>query len=375
MDEPYDYPPDIDRDFHKPVRPKRGDWSPSGSRQRAAFSLGKLQIAGILLIVVFVWALISAVAIGMFGIHVLALTEFEDDGKADVSGYVTDSEGQALVNVTVVIHGTQHFSRTNFEGFYTIENVKEGNYEIEASKNGYGSVTKRVSLNPNSPTLVNFVLEEGGFDTTVNERYGSNLSDLANLNMATAIIIMIYGTIALIGGILCYLQRLYYLCMFGALCGIVSGVLSIGIFIAPIIAIIALIYILRNQEEFVSSETSFMDRIFGVRPKTRPAGISRGGSYKSKGPSSTKKLKPKKQRPDYLESEYPPPMVQEDDLGEIGPPVPSDMPEPSGPPFKCRACGGTVKSEAQGIFCQCGASYHIFCANSISRCKSCGTQF
>ena len=47
----------------------------------------------------------------MFEIHILALTEFEDDGKSDVSGFVTDEEGHILDNVTVVIHGTHHFQR------------------------------------------------------------------------------------------------------------------------------------------------------------------------------------------------------------------------------------------------------------------------
>jgi hypothetical protein len=351
---------DTDGYESKEIRPKSDAWNKSqaasGPRYQApsgkTFTLGKLQIAGILLIIVFIWGIVSAVTIAMFEIHLLALTEFEDDNRADISGFVTDEEGHSLVNATVAIHGTQHFAKTNSEGFYTIEDVREGEYEVEASLKDYGSVTKRVSLNANSPTLVNFILEEGGYDKTINERYGSNLSDLRYLNFATAIFIVIYSSLALMGGILAYFQRFYWIAMFGSLCGIISGILSIGIIIAPILSIIALILIVRHQDEFTTSETSFVDRLFGVRKaEARPMGPPREGAQKIKRPYPTVPPMAGPAGPSYTESEA------------------SGMSMGSS---TCSACGGTVKSESQGIMCQCGASYHRFCASSISVCKTCG---
>jgi hypothetical protein len=325
-----------------------------GTSPTRSFSLGKLQFAGILLIIVFIWGIISAVTISMFDIHLLALTEFEDDGRADVSGFITDSEGNSLYNVTVIVHGTQYFTKTNLDGFYTMENIKEGEYEIEASLEGYGSVTKRVALDPNSPTMVNFVLEEGGFDKTINERYGSNLSDLQHLNYATAGFIIVYASFALIGGILAYFQRYYWLAMFGGLCGIISGILSIGIIIAPILSFIALYYIVRNQEEFITAERPLVDRLLGVhRTESRPVGTVKGGAGKYKGggyaPSQIKTKASKPIPPEPMSTEF-------------------EGPSP------CAACGGTVKSEAQGTTCRdCGVNYHKFCADSISICKKCGS--
>jgi hypothetical protein len=326
-----------------------------GSSSRSPFTLTHLQIAGIILIIVFIWGMVSAITFAMFDIHLLALTEFDDDGRADVAGYVTDDQGNTLYNVTIIVHGTQYFTRTNLDGYYTIENIKEGEYEIEASQDGYGTLTKRVTLDPNTPTLVNFVLEEGGFDTTENERYGSNLSDLEHLNYSTAAIIIVYSSFALIGGILSYFQRYFWLAMFGGLCGIIAGVFSIGIVIAPILSFIALIIIVRNQEEFVTAERPLLERLLKIeRAKTRPTGVAKGGAVKHKSPS--------------------PPPVKTKASKPMVPMVPMSPPRDLEPSMTCSACGGTVKSESMGTYCpECGAMYHKFCGSSISVCKSCGS--
>ncbi len=372
MDGPMNYPPDTNNTRNRVPQRRMKGWQPDDSpKGEPLFFLGKLQIAGMLLIIVFIWGLISAIAIAMFEIHVLALTEYEDDGKGDVYGYVMDGEGIALQNAYVAIHGTQHYTKTNYDGYYSFKNVKEGNYEIEASKEGYSNITKRVSIESYTPAMVSFTLKEGGFDEEVDEMYGSNLSDLRNLNMATAIIIMIYGTFALLGGILAIFQRYYWLVMFGALCGIVSGILSIGIIIAPILSIIGLYYIIKNKEEFRTSETSIMDRIFGARrPVSKPVIIPSGKARKT---SMYKTLDFNAPTIDaqYEESHFlpplppPPPPIAEEEISSDYPPPEPEISQ------KCRACGGTIKSEAQAMMCQCGCSYHKFCANSISSCKNC----
>ncbi len=333
-----------------------------------SFTFGKLQIAGILLIIVFIWCLVSAVAISMFEIHILALTEFSDDGKSDVYGYVTDDNGDNLVNATVSIHGTQHFAKTNPDGFYSLENVREGDYEIEASSSGHGSITKRISLNANAPILVNFMLEEGGHDTTENARYESHLSELRYLNYSTAIFIMIYGSMALIGGIFALFERFYWLAMFGALCGFVAGVLSIGIVIGPVLSIVALYLILVNHEEFSTSERPFGARLSGIgRAQPSVRGVSKAAPRKLQRYPATPKASAEKIAPGYTETPYAPPPPPMDVRG----PPPPPPPEPGGPVLKCVACGGTIRTESLGIICTCGAWYHRFCAVSTSSCRQC----
>lgn len=352
-----------------PTYPFRQGTGPKGGRK--SFTLGKLQIAGILLIVVFVWCLISALAISMFEIHILALTEFTDDGKSDVYGFVTDENGDSLVNVTVSIHGTQHFAKTNRDGYYSMENVREGDYEIEASASGYGSITKRISLNANAPILVNFMLEEGGHDTTENARYESNLSELRFLNYSTAIFIMIFGSFALLGGIFALFERFYWFAMFGALCGFVAGVLSIGIVIGPALSAVALFLILVNHEEFSTSDIPFADRLFGVgRAQPRVSGVSRAQPRKMQRPPVKSKAGAEKMTGGYAEAPYPPPPPPMEERGMAPPPMPRD--EPGGPALQCIACGGTIRSESHGIACSCGGWYHRFCAVSTNKCKRCG---
>lgn len=341
------------------------------SQPTLIFNLGKLQIAGILLIIVFIWGVLSAVAISMSEIDPPATIEFEDDGKGDVSGYVYDENGINLENVTVAIHGTQHFTRTNLEGFFTIENIKEGDYKIEASLEGYGSETKQISIVAHKPLHLEFFLEEGGYGETSNERYGSELPTLKHLPYTTAIFIIIYGSLALIGGILAYIQRYYWIAMFGALCGTITGILSIGIIIATILSIIALILIIGNQEEFTTSETSFIDRLFGGRKaETKARGAPRKGFQKLKPYGPQTKPESSTIEPSY-EEEYPSDTTLP--LGAEEPTSPMDSEVISEPSPTCDLCGGTVRTKAQGIQCQCGAWYHKFCASSISECKKCGS--
>jgi hypothetical protein len=347
--------------------PYRQSTKPAGRGK--PFTIGKLQIAGILLIIVFIWCLVSAIAISMFEIHVLALTEFSDDGKSDVYGYVTDENGDSIVNATVSIHGTQHFAKTNPDGFYSLDNVREGDYEIEASASGHASVTKRISLNANAPILVNFMLEEGGHDTTENARYESHLSELQYLNYSTAILIMIYGSLALIGGIFALFERFYWLAMFGALCGFVGGVLSIGIVIGPILSIVALYLILVNHEEFGASDRPIAERLPGLgRERPRVTTVSKAQPRQQRPYASTPKLSAKKIEPGYPETPYAPPPPPMDDRGQAPPPPPG----PGGPVLNCVACGGTIRSESHGIMCRCGVWYHRFCAVSTNECRRCG---
>lgn len=337
-------------------------------------SFGKLQMAGIILWVVFVWCIISAVFIAMFEIHILALTEYQDDGKSDVYGYVTDENGEMLENVTVSIHGTHHFAKTNRDGFFSMENVREGKYDIEASSMGYGSITKSVSLSAKSPAMVNFMLEEGGYDSTVNERNESHLSELRYLNYSTAIVIVIFGSLALLGGIFAFFERFYWFAMFGALSGCIGGALSIGIIIGPVLSIVALALILLNHEEFTAPGGTQADSPFGIRKKEPQIKVAQRAAPMKPGPYPAKaKTAPKKLRPAYMEAGFsPPPSPQVHDRGPMPPPVRGGPVETGEPALRCAACSGTIRAETHGVVCRCGAWYHRFCAASTRTCRRCG---
>ena len=75
-----------------------------------------------------------------------------------VLGTVTDAEGNALEGATVTIMGTELSAITGSGGTYSISDVEEGTYDITASKDGYSSQTKPVTVE--TDTTVDFALAE-----------------------------------------------------------------------------------------------------------------------------------------------------------------------------------------------------------------------
>ncbi|NJB83728.1 TonB-dependent receptor [Wenyingzhuangia aestuarii] len=77
--------------------------------------------------------------------------------QTTISGNVTDQNGEPLLGISVLLKGTGKGSVSDFNGNYTIINVKNGNYILEASSIGYTNYTKK--LNAQGGNLVqNFVM-------------------------------------------------------------------------------------------------------------------------------------------------------------------------------------------------------------------------
>ena len=55
---------------------------------------------------------------------------------AKLQGYVRDSAGVRLVSAHVIFLGTQHQALTDSTGFYIINSVPPGRYDVEAHANG-----------------------------------------------------------------------------------------------------------------------------------------------------------------------------------------------------------------------------------------------
>lgn len=91
----------------------------------------------------------------------LLLTQqiFAQTGK--ITGFVTDSNGESLPGVTVIIQGTTQGNATATDGYYQILNVKAGTYTLRASYIGFATVViENVEVNINLTTEVDIVMEE-----------------------------------------------------------------------------------------------------------------------------------------------------------------------------------------------------------------------
>lgn len=81
--------------------------------------------------------------------------------KANIEGYVKDIKGLPLIGATVFIEGTTTGASTNIDGFYSIEDVEVGWYNIVARFIGYESQTKfNIIVKSAGNQPYNFSLEE-----------------------------------------------------------------------------------------------------------------------------------------------------------------------------------------------------------------------
>ncbi|MEQ8523199.1 TonB-dependent receptor [Gracilimonas sp.] len=82
-----------------------------------------------------------------------------------ITGFVTDTNGEPLPGVNVIIEGTTQGTATQPDGYYQILNVKPGTYSIKASFIGFTPVVvEEVEVNINLTTEVNIEMSEETFE-------------------------------------------------------------------------------------------------------------------------------------------------------------------------------------------------------------------
>jgi hypothetical protein len=81
-----------------------------------------------------------------------------------IAGVVTDTSGEPLPGVNVVIVGTNQGTASNMDGFYDLLNVEVGSYTLRASFIGFAPKTfENVRVNINLTTTLNIELQEEAF--------------------------------------------------------------------------------------------------------------------------------------------------------------------------------------------------------------------
>lgn len=98
--------------------------------------------------------------ITLFIIFFISPQLFSQAGK--ISGRVVDkATGEGLPFVNVLVEGTQTGAASDLDGYYTILNVKPGEYNLRASAVGYNSVTvQNIRVSIDLTTRINFELGE-----------------------------------------------------------------------------------------------------------------------------------------------------------------------------------------------------------------------
>ncbi len=96
---------------------------------------------------------------------VFAGTSFSQE-KGTIMGKVTDAKtGLPLISTNVILVGTNYGAASDRNGYFEIQNVPVGSYEIKAMYIGYKSQSASVKVEAGKQVTVNFSLEEDFFQT------------------------------------------------------------------------------------------------------------------------------------------------------------------------------------------------------------------
>ena len=79
--------------------------------------------------------------------------------QSNVSGNVTDEAGMPLAGVNIIINGTTQGAVSDFDGNYTISNVEDGTYTVNATYLGYSRFSKSITV-AGQDVVLNVVMTE-----------------------------------------------------------------------------------------------------------------------------------------------------------------------------------------------------------------------
>jgi hypothetical protein len=167
-------------------------------------------------------------------------------GRGTLAGKVMDkATGLALSDVSIVLRGTEHSTRTNDDGFYYLYDVSDGDYTLEASLAGYGSVIRRVTYQSSYPHTEILELEEG--DETVEQDRRSPLRERPAQNPElTSYIMGVLSVPALLAAVLSLRRERFRLAVAFAF----MGCFSLGFGFGSGLSFAAMIIIIYSREDF-----------------------------------------------------------------------------------------------------------------------------
>lgn len=94
-----------------------------------------------------------------------ATITFGQDSNSIIEGYIYDEEsGEALPGVNVYLSGTRIGDDTNVKGYFSIENIPEGYYEMVISHIGYGVYHDKMHIEKDDTIFVERYLESKRID-------------------------------------------------------------------------------------------------------------------------------------------------------------------------------------------------------------------
>lgn len=192
-------------------------------------------LAGIFLVIVFVLALAQAIVM-------MAADDGPEEGggRANILGTVVDTEGSKITGAIVTLDGGE-VAYTDGSGSFYYDSVRTGDHTITVEADGY------------APSAYDTTVSGSNRYVTITvgptPRYVDDTSDLERKDSSipmVALVFVVFGGIAFIGGVFAIRGLGRTVPIIGA----VAGMVSIGLFAGMVLAVIALVLLLFSEREF-----------------------------------------------------------------------------------------------------------------------------
>jgi len=211
----------------------------------------RTKIAAVLLILVALLGISSGIALSVPTGSGSISDLLDDESRSPLSGKVVDMvTGRGIEGVTVTLIEDGITTTTNDEGFFLIENLKNGEHTLVVKKQGYTTRERVIDINSRSTGAVLISMSPGVGkveDEQISQSEGSS-KDSSNSTVAVTILLSV---LALISAWLTF-KRIYFpVAFFFAL----LAPLSFGFGFGVVLGITALVFLMAGKSEFKVKES------------------------------------------------------------------------------------------------------------------------
>jgi hypothetical protein len=133
---------------------------------------------------------------------VVSPAELLEGHSCELSGEVQDIAGHPIPNATVVVTDTTRSAFSNRDGWYILKGLPPGNHRVEATAEGYNTMSVRTDLQPDLLNIVDFTLEKGGEDVSADEPAAPDFSQAASSYQWAVPILVLFSVCALAAALL-----------------------------------------------------------------------------------------------------------------------------------------------------------------------------
>ena len=126
------------------------------------------KMASALFMITFILCLVHVGAVLYYSSGILTPDEALG-GVCEIAGEVRDPAGNPVADATVVVTDSSRSAFTNADGWYVMRGLSQGQHRVEATAEGYNTMSVKVDMRPNLLKSLDFTLDKDADDITLDE--------------------------------------------------------------------------------------------------------------------------------------------------------------------------------------------------------------